>query len=58
MMIPFIAVTMTMSSYLTKINVQDGSEEVLLEDEVLNLYIEEDILYYETIDGAQHQENL
>lgn len=46
------------AGYLTKINVQDGSEEVLLEDKVLNLYIEEDILYYETIDGAQHQENL
>jgi len=46
------------AGYLTKINVQDGSEEVLFEDEVLNLYIEEDILYYETIDGAQHQENL
>ncbi len=46
------------AGYLTKINVDDGSEEVLFEDEVLNLYIQDGILYYETLDGSQHQQKL
>jgi len=46
------------AGYLTKINVQDGSEEVLFEDEVLNLNIQDGILYYETLDGTKHQQNL
>ncbi len=39
------------AGYLTKILTSDGQEEVLLEQEVLNLYTENDVLYYETIDG-------
>ncbi|KOY82178.1 DUF5050 domain-containing protein [Lysinibacillus macroides] len=46
------------AGYLTKINVEDGSEEILYEDEVLNLYIHEGILYYETLDGLEHQQKL
>ncbi|MEK5233151.1 DUF5050 domain-containing protein [Lysinibacillus sp. FSL K6-0232] len=46
------------AGYLTKINVEDGSEEILYEDEVLNLYIDGGILYYETLDGSIHQQAL
>ena len=46
------------AGYLTKIKVEDGSEEILVEDEVLNLTIQDGILYYETIDGSQHQQIL
>jgi len=43
------------AGYLTKINVNDGSEEVLVEEEVLNLFIDEDgVLLYETLDGEEH----
>ncbi|GLC89816.1 DUF5050 domain-containing protein [Lysinibacillus piscis] len=36
--------------YLTKIAISDGAEEVLIEEEVLNLYIVDDILYYDTLE--------
>lgn len=43
------------AGYLTEINVNDGSEEVLLEEEVLNLFVDDDgVLLYETIDGEEH----
>ncbi|MFJ7951309.1 transglutaminase domain-containing protein [Lysinibacillus sp. NPDC096418] len=46
------------AGYLTKIYIEDGSEEVLLEEEVLNLFINNGTLYYETIDGEAHEESL
>ncbi|WP_107949316.1 DUF5050 domain-containing protein [Lysinibacillus parviboronicapiens] len=46
------------AGYLTKILSSDGSEEVLLEQEVLNLNLENDVLYYETIDGEIMEEVL
>ena len=46
------------AGFLTKIQVEDGSEEVLLEEEVLNLFIDNNTLYYETIDGATYKETL
>ncbi|MGE7091729.1 transglutaminase domain-containing protein [Lysinibacillus sp. NPDC048646] len=44
--------------YLTKILSSDGSEEVLLEQEVLNLHTKNDVLYYETIDGEVMEQGL
>ncbi|MGE8003572.1 transglutaminase domain-containing protein [Lysinibacillus sp. NPDC093216] len=45
--------------FLTKIFINDGSEEVLLEVEVLNLFIDDKgVLLYETIDGEKHSQNL
>lgn len=47
------------AGFLTKIFINDGSEEVLLEEEVLNLFIDDKgILFYETIDGEKHSQNL
>ncbi|KOS63776.1 transglutaminase domain-containing protein [Lysinibacillus sp. FJAT-14222] len=43
------------AGFLTKIFINDGSEEVLLEEEVLNLFIDDEgVLFYETIDGEEH----
>lgn len=44
--------------YLTKIYIEDGSEEVLLEEDVLNLFIDNGTLYFETIDGETYEEVL
>ncbi len=47
------------AGFLTKIFINDGSEEVLLEEEVLNLFInDKGALLYETIDGEKHSQNL
>ncbi|WP_427108675.1 transglutaminase domain-containing protein [Lysinibacillus xylanilyticus] len=47
------------TGFLTKIFINDGSEEVLLEEEVLNLFInDKGALLYETIDGEKHSQNL
>jgi len=46
------------AGYLTKVKVEDGSKEVLFEDEVLNLHIQDGSLYFETLDGSMHQQNL
>ncbi|MCL1697314.1 transglutaminase domain-containing protein [Lysinibacillus sp. BPa_S21] len=45
--------------FLTKIVINDGSEEVLVEEEVLNLFIDDKgALLYETNDGKTHSQNL
>lgn len=47
------------AGFLTKIFIKDGSEEVLLEEEVQNLFInDKGVLLYETIDGETHSQNL
>ncbi|MFJ7738241.1 DUF5050 domain-containing protein [Lysinibacillus sp. NPDC097287] len=46
------------AGFLTKIYIEDGSEEVLLEEEVLNLFIDNGTLYYETIGGETYEEAL
>ncbi len=47
------------AGFLTKIFIKDGSEEVLLEEEVQNLFIDDKgVLLYETIDGEKHSQNL
>ena len=46
------------AGYLTKIDVNDGSEEVLLKEEVLNLFIADGILYYQTVDGEEYEQDL
>ena len=46
------------AGYLTKVYIEDGSEEVLFEEEVLNLFIDNGTLYYETIDGETYKETL
>ncbi|MEB2300449.1 DUF5050 domain-containing protein [Lysinibacillus xylanilyticus] len=47
------------AGFLTKIFINDGSEEVLLEEEVLNLFIDDKgVLFYETIDGEKHSQTL
>ncbi|MFJ7731908.1 transglutaminase domain-containing protein [Lysinibacillus sp. NPDC097231] len=47
------------AGYLTKIDVNDGSEKVLLEEEVLNLFIDDNgVLFYETIDGEEYSQTL
>ncbi|MGE8000234.1 transglutaminase domain-containing protein [Lysinibacillus sp. NPDC093190] len=47
------------AGFLTKIFINDGSEEVLLEEEVQNLFIDDKgVLLYETIDGEKHSQNL
>ncbi|OXS74167.1 peptidase [Lysinibacillus sp. KCTC 33748] len=47
------------AGFLTKIFINDGSEEVLLEEEVLNLFVDDKgVLFYETIDGEKHSQTL
>ncbi|MGE7948183.1 transglutaminase domain-containing protein [Lysinibacillus sp. NPDC093688] len=47
------------AGFLTKIFINDGSEEVLLEEEVLNLFVDDKgVLIYETIDGEKHSQTL
>ncbi|MFB7159961.1 transglutaminase domain-containing protein [Lysinibacillus sp. NPDC056232] len=47
------------AGFLTKIFINNGSEEVLLEDEVLNLFVDDKgVLFYETIDGEKHSQTL
>lgn len=47
------------AGFLTKIFINDGSEEVLVEEEVLNLFVDDKgVLFYETIDGEKHSQTL